>query len=93
MRPWIAKRAQQGHCHQLLPELQAHDLDTYRYYLRADRALFYDILQCIKPRIEQHFSSVFRVLVALLSYVSVRYRLMFALLLATGMVYRTATMV
>ena len=55
VRPWRAKRALQGHYHHLLPELQAHDPDTYRYYLRVDRALFCDILQRIKPRIDTNW--------------------------------------
>ena len=52
VRPWIKERAQYGHYHQLLPELQAHDPDTFRYYLRVDYGLFQQILQRIKPHIQ-----------------------------------------
>ena len=53
VRPWIKERAQYGHYHQLLPELQAHDPDTFRYYLQVDYGLFQQILQRIKPHIQR----------------------------------------
>ena len=52
MRPWIKERAQYGHYYQFLPELQAHDPDTFRYYLRVDYGLFQQVLQRIKPHIQ-----------------------------------------
>ncbi|KAK3886211.1 hypothetical protein Pcinc_009630 [Petrolisthes cinctipes] len=45
VRSWIAQREQYGHYHQLLPHLQEHDLDSYRYYLRVDHAISNEILQ------------------------------------------------
>lgn len=51
VRPWIEEREKYGHYHQLLPELQAKDPDTFRYYLRVDHGLFQQILERIKPHI------------------------------------------
>ncbi|KAK3895903.1 hypothetical protein Pcinc_000403 [Petrolisthes cinctipes] len=53
VRSWIAQREQYGQYHQLLPHLQEHDLDSYRYYLRVDHAIFDEILQRITPRISR----------------------------------------
>ena len=53
VRPWIKERAQYGHNHQLLPQLQSHDTDTFRYYFRVNYGLFHQILQRIKPHIQR----------------------------------------
>ncbi|KAK3890161.1 hypothetical protein Pcinc_005079 [Petrolisthes cinctipes] len=53
VRSWIVQREQYGHSHQLLPHLQEHDLDSYRYNLRVDHAIFNEILQRITPRISR----------------------------------------
>lgn len=51
VREWIRQREQFGHYHQLLPTLQEHDPQSYRYYLRVDPDFFNDMLQRVGPHI------------------------------------------
>ena len=53
VRPWVVNRPLYGHYHQLLSNLNDHDPDTYRYYLRMDKPLFLEILSRVYERIRR----------------------------------------
>ncbi|CAH1997306.1 unnamed protein product [Acanthoscelides obtectus] len=83
VRPWIARREQQGIHHTLLRELQFEDLKSYINYLRMDEDSFKFIASKISPLISKQNTH-------LRNCISVEERLMVTLrFLATGESYRS----
>ena len=50
-RPWVEKRDDFGHYHQLLPDCRDHDPETYKYYVRVLPRMFDQLLGHISHRI------------------------------------------
>ena len=59
-RPWLLRRNEQGHHHNLLQELRfaRHGTYDYRNYLRVEPAMFQELLERLRPRLtkqDTHF--------------------------------------
>ena len=52
-RPWIARRLQFGHYHNLMAELERESHGDFVSFLRMEPAMFYELLERITPRISK----------------------------------------
>ena len=51
VRPWIARRLEFGHYHNLMAELEREHHGDFINYLRMDPAMFHELLQRLTPRL------------------------------------------
>jgi len=53
IRPWLLRRVEFGHYHQLMRELELEDVPAFRNFLRMDPQMFQELLLRVGPRIEK----------------------------------------
>lgn len=53
VKPWLKRRSEQGHYSNLMKELAEEDPQLYKNFLRLDEALFDEIVERLRPRIEK----------------------------------------